>query len=63
MKMKKTLAALLAMVLVFGLTACGTKNAGDTTTAVEATAATDATPSTETTAAEQEASQTRTIVD
>jgi len=63
MKMKKTLAALLAMVLVFGLTACGTKNAGETTTSVETTAATEATPSTETTAAEQEASQTRTIVD
>ena len=28
MKMKKTLAALLAMVLVFGLTACGTKKCG-----------------------------------
>lgn len=35
MKMKKTLAALLAMVLVFGLTACGTKNAGETTTSVD----------------------------
>ena len=63
MKMKKTLAALLAMVLVFGLTACGTKNAGETTTSVETTVATEATPSAETTAAEQEASQTRTIVD
>lgn len=63
MKMKKTLAALLAMVLVFGLTACGTKNAGETTTSAETTAAAEATPSTETTAAEQEASQTRTIVD
>lgn len=63
MKAKNVLAVLLAAIMVFSMSACGTNNAGETTIVTETTAAAEATMTAETTVAEEAASETRMLVD